>query len=100
MRHLRDIGVVVMLDVPLDELKQRLGDLSARGVALRNGPASSVEEVHRERFSLYRRYAHVKFSTQGMGVKRSAVVLSHVIDNKRRHGSKRSTHHQIQRRTD
>jgi len=90
MEHLRQMGLVVMIDVPLPTLKKRLGDLSERGVALRDCLTSDLAAVYHERLPLYRHYAHVRFATHTMGVKRCAAVLSHTIDNKQKHGLART----------
>lgn len=37
MEHLRQIGVVVYLKLPYEEVAERLGDLNERGVTLREG---------------------------------------------------------------
>lgn len=57
MEHLREIGMVVYLQLPLEEIAGRLGDLSARGVTLREG--QSLEELFAERVPLYEKYAHI-----------------------------------------
>lgn len=81
MEHLGHMGVVVMIDVSLDVLQRRLGDLQARGVALRHGFAHSVSDVYTERMPLYRKYAHLIFSPDKAKAKASAENLSHIIDN-------------------
>ena len=37
MRHFREIGQIVYLKLPFEELEQRLGDLHERGVVLKKG---------------------------------------------------------------
>ena len=56
MEHLREIGRVIYLKLPCQEVEERLGDLSARGVTLR--PGQTLEELYRERTPLYEKYAH------------------------------------------
>lgn len=57
MEHLRSIGTVVYLKLPLREVARRLGDLTARGVAMK--PGQSLKDLYRERVPLYEKYAHV-----------------------------------------
>ena len=56
MEHLREIGTVVYLKLPLEEVAERLGDLNARGVTLR--PGQTLADLYAERVPLYEKYAH------------------------------------------
>ncbi len=55
MARLKELGPVVYLDVPPAVLAERLGDLDRRGVI--RAPGQTLEDLHRERDPLYRRYA-------------------------------------------
>ncbi|QDT62818.1 shikimate kinase [Calycomorphotria hydatis] len=55
MRHLKSIGTVVFLDVPLKELSERLADLGDRGVII--APGHTLADLEAERRPLYERYA-------------------------------------------
>lgn len=55
MKHLGEIGTVVYLQISYDELKERLGDLNARGVTLR--PGQTLRDLYEERIPLYEKYA-------------------------------------------
>lgn len=57
MEHLREIGCVVYLKLSYEEIENRLGDLTARGVALKNG--QTLRDLYNERCPLYEKYAHV-----------------------------------------
>lgn len=57
MRHLREIGRIVYLEVPFENLERRLRDMKSRGVVLR--PGQSLGELYRERSVLYERYADI-----------------------------------------
>lgn len=57
MEHLREMGVVVYLSLPYEEVKERLGDLNARGVTLM--PGQDLQELYNERIPLYEKYAHI-----------------------------------------
>lgn len=57
MKHLRSIGQVVYLKLSYEEIEERLGDLTARGVALK--PGQTLKDLYDERCPLYERYAHV-----------------------------------------
>ena len=57
MEHLQEIGTVVYLKLPYEEVAERLGDLNARGVTLRQG--QTLADLYRERTPLYEQYAHI-----------------------------------------
>ena len=57
MNHLRHHGIIIYLDTPLPELRQRITDYDTRGIARR--PNQSFEELYAERTALYRRYADI-----------------------------------------
>ena len=56
MEHLRNIGMVIYLKLPLEEIADRLGDLSARGVTML--PGQDLAALYEERVPLYEKYAH------------------------------------------
>lgn len=55
MNHFKEIGRVVYLSLPYEELKERLGDLHERGVVLKKG--YTLEDLYKERAPLYEKYA-------------------------------------------
>ena len=56
MEHFRQIGTVIYLKLPYDEIAKRLGDLNERGVVL--APGQTLQNLYRERVPLYESYAH------------------------------------------
>lgn len=57
MEHLSRSGVVVFLDISLEEVKRRIGDHSLRGISRQ--PDQTLDHLFRERFELYRRCAQI-----------------------------------------
>lgn len=57
MKHLREIGTVIYLQLSYEEIEDRLGDLNARGVTLQ--PGQSLKDLYEERIPLYQKYAHI-----------------------------------------
>jgi shikimate kinase len=53
--HLKSLGPVVYLRVPLEELNQRIQNLSTRGIAME--PGQTLADVMAYRAPLYQRYA-------------------------------------------
>lgn len=57
MMHLKSIGSIVYLKLNYEELKERLGDLEERGVAIR--PGQTLSDLYDERTPLYEKYADI-----------------------------------------
>jgi shikimate kinase len=64
MLHLRSLGTVVHLFLPLDAVRERVGDLLVRGVV--REPGQSLESLFTERLPLYQRYADVTIDCGGV----------------------------------
>ena len=62
MEHLKQIGTVVYLFLPYEELAERLGDLNERGVSIREG--QTLVDLMEERTPLYETYADVTINCQ------------------------------------
>lgn len=63
MEHLREIGTVVYLKLSYSEIDNRLGDLTARGVAMQ--PGMTLLDLYNERCPLYEKYAHIVVECDG-----------------------------------
>jgi shikimate kinase len=63
MNHLKTIANLIFLDVPLDEIKRRIGDYSARGVVIKDG--MTLDDLYAERRPLYLKYADVTIDCFG-----------------------------------
>lgn len=57
MRHLREIGTVIYLKLTCDTIAERLGDLTERGVAVKEG--QTLLDLYEERVPLYEKHAHL-----------------------------------------
>ena len=63
MEHLHEISTVVYLKLSYEDVKQRLGDLKDRGVALKDG--MTLLDLYKERVPLYEKYADVTIDETG-----------------------------------
>jgi shikimate kinase len=63
MRHLKEQGTIIFLDVTLDELRRRIHNFDTRGIARR--PDQSFEELFEERCALYNKYSDIRFDCNG-----------------------------------
>lgn len=57
MAHLKEIGTVIYLKLPFEELNQRLRDIKGRGVVLKEG--QTLLDLYEERVLLYEKYADI-----------------------------------------
>jgi shikimate kinase len=57
MDHLKEIGTIVYLKLSYKSLEERLGDLRARGVVLKDG--YTLRDLYNERTPLYEKYADI-----------------------------------------
>jgi len=63
MRHLKESGLVVFLDVPLAVLESRVGDGASRGLV--REPGQSFAQLFAQRRPLYCRYADIRIDCSG-----------------------------------
>lgn len=74
MEHLKEIGTVVYLQLSLEAIAKRLGDLNERGVTLREG--QTLEDLYRERIPLYEAYADVTINCEKKSIREIVAELS------------------------
>lgn len=55
VKHLKENGKIIYLNVSLDEIKKRLNNISTRGIAAKKN--ESVDSIFEERSPLYNKYA-------------------------------------------
>lgn len=76
MKHLKEIGTVVYLEVPFSTIDKRLSDIKGRGVVLRDG--QTLYDLYMERTPLYEQYADIRVSEEGLGVEET---VERIVDN-------------------
>ena len=57
MSHLSNIGTVIYIKLSMENLKDRLGNMKQRGVALKRG--QNLEDLYEERTPLYEKYSDI-----------------------------------------
>lgn len=62
-RHLKELGLVVYLHVPLAELERRIRNITTRGIAME--PGQTLADVYAVREPLYRKYADLTVDVTG-----------------------------------
>ncbi len=63
MAHFKEIGTIVYLKSDYETIAERLGDLAARGVAMKEG--QTLKDLYEERVPLYEKYADVIVDESG-----------------------------------
>lgn len=57
MNNLKNDSTIVYIKVPLDEIKQRVTNITTRGIAFEKG--ETLDDVYRTRVPLYEKYADI-----------------------------------------
>lgn len=63
MNHLKSLARIIFLDVPIDEIKRRIGDTSQRGVVMQLG--MTLDDLYGERHPLYLQHADIVVDCSG-----------------------------------
>ena len=66
MEHLKEIGTILYLSLPYEEIEKRLSDIKGRGVVLKKG--QTLKDLYDERTVLYEKYADVNINEDGLNV--------------------------------
>lgn len=67
MTHYKGIGKVVYLALPLEDIRERLGNLDERGVTLREG--QDLAALYEERIPLYEKYADITINCEKLSIR-------------------------------
>ena len=78
MAHLKSLGTIVYLEVSLEELKERLGELAERGVVMR-GDCASIDDLYVERVPLYERWADITIEVAKVSIREAAQLLAQAL---------------------
>lgn len=84
MEHLKAISVVVYLKLSYRDVKHRLGDLTDRGVALKDG--MTLEDLYQERVPLYEKYADITIDETGKTSGKTVDELRALIEQRMEDG--------------
>ncbi len=78
MKHFQKTGIIVYLQLPYEEIAERLGDLHARGVTVREG--QTLQELYEERLPLYERYADLTINCEGKSLREIVTELDERLE--------------------
>lgn len=78
MKHLGEIAELVYLQLPFEEVEERLGDLRKRGVSLR--PGQRLRDLYLERTPLYEKYADVTADLAGLDIRQAVFKITGALN--------------------
>jgi len=73
MEHLKSLGKIVWLRVPLSELAARLSNICTRGIALE--PGQTLKDLYQSRAPLYEKYADITVDAAGQHLEETVAML-------------------------
>ena len=73
MEHFKKTGVIVYIRLPYEEVKNRLGNLTERGVSMKKG--QTLEQLYKERVPLYEKYADIIIDAGGKSISETALCI-------------------------
>ncbi len=86
MERLSRSGAVVYLKLPYEEIRERLGDLNARGVTML--PGQTLHDLYLERTPLYEKYARITIECSGKTIRELVEQIAAQLENHRGGASK------------
>lgn len=78
MEHFKKIGIIVYIRIPYEEIANRLGDLTKRGVSIKDG--QTLLDLYNERVPLYEKYADIIIDENGMTIPETALTIKTEYD--------------------
>ncbi len=79
MKKLKENGKIVYLNLPLNEIKKRIGDIKSRGVVLTNG--DTIDDIYNDRKALYEKYADFTVDCNGLTVEKCVEeIISKILN--------------------
>lgn len=78
MKHFQKTGKIIYLQLPYEEISERVGDLETRGVTVR--PGQTLEELYEERLPMYERLADLTIDCEGKTLREIVVEICDRLD--------------------
>lgn len=64
MKHFQEMGVIIYLQLSLETIEERLGDIQNRGVSTQKG--QTLEQLYQERIPFYEKYANITINCENL----------------------------------
>lgn len=84
MKHLSEIGTIVYIQLPYEEIERRLGDLTKRGVSIKQG--QTLKDLYDERVPLYEKYAHIIVTEENVEIAVTADKIRRAVEQYQKNG--------------
>lgn len=78
MQHLKESGPIVYLKLDYKVIRRRVGSLTDRGVAMRNG--KNLRDLYEERVPLYEKYADITVDLTGLRLQKSIRLVQQKVE--------------------
>ena len=78
MEHLNSIGTIIYIELPLEELIVRIGDLTQRGVSIKEG--QSFRDLYEERKPLYEKYADITIHCDQLSIREIVALVKSALE--------------------
>ena len=78
MKHLKEQGTVVYLNVSLETIESRLNNIKTRGVTMEKG--ATIASLYAERVPLYEKYADVIINADGFEVEDTVEAIINAVN--------------------
>ena len=79
MARLKELGPVVYLEVPAEELERRIGNIRTRGIVM--APGQTLADLLAQRAPLYQRYADITVPVSGQTLEESVAAVLRALLN-------------------
>ena len=78
MQHLKEIGTVVYLKVPLPVIENRINNIATRGVVMKAG--ETIEDLYNQRTPLYEKYADITVECNDTSLTQNAEKIAKALN--------------------
>lgn len=79
MEYLKKNGIVIFLDVSVDELEKRLSNIKTRGVAAEKG--ETVKDIYDKRICIYKKYADIIVNADSLSREQTVDAICEYLNN-------------------
>jgi shikimate kinase len=79
MAYLKEIGMVIYLQLPFTEIERRITNMTSRGIAI--GADQQLSDLYRERTPLYENYADLTVNCNGLALETVITAIVAGIKN-------------------
>ncbi|MBR3600120.1 MAG: shikimate kinase [Lachnospiraceae bacterium] len=79
MENMKNKGVVVYIKLSCDEIKNRVKNITTRGIAMKDG--KTLDDIYAERVPIYESYADITIACDNTTIEEAVAMLSDKLGN-------------------